>query len=332
MNIMLSIIIPVYNVERYLDACLASVARLEGFAFEVLLIDDGASDGSGRLCDEWSARDARFRVIHQENQGVAVARNAGLDVAQGEWIWFVDSDDLICPDALNALVRQDLWQRIAPHDYVLFDLQTFEDGAPLPPTADTPVLDSVIADGAMDKNAFLLRHPCYHHQRLFYKKSWVMINHHQRLRFTRGLRVGEDLEFQYKYLMLAAHPVRMNAVLYRYRLNPASVTKQDTYRMKNVEDLPQVLSGLLGWAKEHGVKPEPWLETRVQGVVQNLLYSASLVKGLDRHSLQATVRQLLRAYRAAGFAFPASSRMRLARLSVTAYMLLNGIYLKMKRP
>lgn len=329
-DIILSIIIPVYNVERYLGECLASVARLEGFAFEALLVDDGSTDGSGRICDEWARRDTRFRVVHQANAGVAVARNRGLDEARGEWFWFVDSDDIICPDALNALVGQGLWRRVAKHDYVLFDLQTFRDGETLSPSADNPLPDNVITDGELDKNTFLLRHVCYHHQRLFYKKSWAMINHHQRLRFTPGLRVGEDLEFQYKYLMLCGCPVRLHAVLYQYRLNEASVTKQASYRQKNVEDLPQVLDGLLQWADVHGVKPEPWLEDRVQKLFQNLLYSASLVEPPARRTLQTTVRRLLRAYREAGFGFPGSSRMRLARLSVAGYMWLNGLYLRLK--
>ena len=100
----ISIIIPVYNTEQYLDACLDSIL-LQSFAdYEVLLIDDGSSDGSGRVCDTYALEDSRIRVFHKENGGVSSARNLGLDNASGEWVYFVDSDDQILPGGLQTLV------------------------------------------------------------------------------------------------------------------------------------------------------------------------------------------------------------------------------------
>lgn len=88
-----SIIIPVYNVEKYLDACVESVLGQSFSDFEVLLIDDGATDRSDAMCDDWAAKDGRIRVIHQENQGLSGARNTGIREATGDYLMFLDSDD-----------------------------------------------------------------------------------------------------------------------------------------------------------------------------------------------------------------------------------------------
>ena len=99
----LTIIIPVYKVEAYLDFCLKSIARQNVEDYEVILVDDGSPDRSGALCDAWVRKDGRFRVIHcPENRGLSAARNRGLDEAHGEYVTFVDSDDYISPHTLQA--------------------------------------------------------------------------------------------------------------------------------------------------------------------------------------------------------------------------------------
>lgn len=90
-----SIIVPVYNVVSYVDVCLASIAAQTYDDIEVIVVDDGSTDGSGGICDAWADRDGRFRVIHQENHGLSAARNVGLDMALGEYVQFVDSDDFV---------------------------------------------------------------------------------------------------------------------------------------------------------------------------------------------------------------------------------------------
>lgn len=110
-RIRLSIIIPVYNAEPYLKKCLNAIATLDCEDIEVLLIDDGSSDLSGSICDGYSNKDVRFHVYHQKNKGVSSARNLGLEKAKGEWITFVDADDLpteclleYCPNQESDLV------------------------------------------------------------------------------------------------------------------------------------------------------------------------------------------------------------------------------------
>ncbi len=102
----ISIIVPVYNVEPYLRRCLDSIVVQTFTDWECILIDDGSSDNSGVICDEYASRDARFHVFHQENKGVSAARNAGLDAARGEWIGFVDSDDWIESDMYSLLLEK----------------------------------------------------------------------------------------------------------------------------------------------------------------------------------------------------------------------------------
>ena len=309
-NIFVSIIVPVYNVERYLRECLDSIAQLKAFSWEAILIDDGSTDSSGAICDEYAKREPKFRVIHQKN------------AAEGEWIWFVDSDDSINPDFEIANM-----EALDSADYVLFDMRKFRDGEELNSLGHQK---STVKCTELSKNDFLCKYQCNHHPRLFYKKTWVMIDHLQHLAFSLGTRVGEDLEFQYKYLTRCQRPARLDAVLYNYRLREGSATQDDNYRRKNLEDLPQVIERLLNWCKKEKVEPEPWLEIRIQQMFQNLLYSASLVNGVNKKALQQTVRRLLDAWREEEFTFSDSVKMKLAHWSITAYFVFNKIYLKLK--
>lgn len=102
-NPLVSIIVPVYNVESTFARCLASLRAQTYQNLEIILIDDGSTDRSGELCDEAAGADARVQVIHQNNQGLSAARNAGLDIIHGDFVMFVDSDDTVEPDTIEAL-------------------------------------------------------------------------------------------------------------------------------------------------------------------------------------------------------------------------------------
>ena len=102
----LSCIVPVYNVEEYLDACVESLLRIPSIQVEIILVDDGSTDSSAKLVDRYAAHYPFVKAIHQVNQGPGIARNSGLEVAGGEYVAFVDSDDWIEPERLVALYRQ----------------------------------------------------------------------------------------------------------------------------------------------------------------------------------------------------------------------------------
>lgn len=101
----ISIIIPVYNVESYIDRCLESVVNQDYKNLEIILINDGSDDNSGEICDKWGQMDKRILVIHQKNKGVSAARNVGLDMAQGEYVGFVDPDDVISKDMFSSMIK-----------------------------------------------------------------------------------------------------------------------------------------------------------------------------------------------------------------------------------
>ena len=103
---MVSCIIPVYNTEKYLPRCIESVLAQTFVDWEMLLIDDGSTDASGSICDEYAAKDERIRGFHKENGGISSARNVGLNYAQGEWIFFVDSDDSLPKTSLESLLSR----------------------------------------------------------------------------------------------------------------------------------------------------------------------------------------------------------------------------------
>ncbi len=124
MNI--SVVIPVYNVQKYLNKCIDSVLAQDFDNFEIILVDDGSTDNSGNLCDEYAAKHSCISVIHQENKGLGGARNTGIDAAKGDYILFLDSDDTISPDCLKIC-----YEKATHHncDMVAFKQQAiFEDG------------------------------------------------------------------------------------------------------------------------------------------------------------------------------------------------------------
>ena len=102
---LISVIVPVYNVEDYLDQCLESIVAQTYRHLEILIVDDGSTDGSGDMCDIWAERDARIRVIHQPNGGLSAARNTALDRMTGEMVIMVDSDDLLHTEAISVLLN-----------------------------------------------------------------------------------------------------------------------------------------------------------------------------------------------------------------------------------
>lgn len=100
---LISIVVPVYNVEKYLDECVQSILCQTYTALEIILVDDGSTDAGGKICDEYALKDSRIKVIHKTNGGLSDARNAGINIAAGKYITFIDSDDFITPDYVSYL-------------------------------------------------------------------------------------------------------------------------------------------------------------------------------------------------------------------------------------
>ena len=119
MENVVSVVIPVYNVEKYLDRCVESIINQTYRNLEIILVDDGSPDRCPQMCDDWAKKDARIKVIHKENQGLGMARNTGIEHATGSYICFFDSDDYIAPDTIEQAYQQALAESA---DVVLFGM------------------------------------------------------------------------------------------------------------------------------------------------------------------------------------------------------------------
>ena len=132
---LISVIIPVYKVEKYLRQCIESIISQTYTNLEIILVDDGSPDSCGDICDEYALNDSRIKVIHQENKGLSGARNTGIDASQGDYLCFVDSDDLVTPNYCQVLY--DLLKN-NEYDFSVCGTYRFEDGdKPEPKTIDS---------------------------------------------------------------------------------------------------------------------------------------------------------------------------------------------------
>ena len=102
---LVSIVVPIFNVERYLTHCINTILQQSYKNLEIILVDDGSPDNCGKMCDEFAIRDSRIKVIHKPNGGLSDARNAGIDIATGDYITFIDSDDYVMPDMIESLMN-----------------------------------------------------------------------------------------------------------------------------------------------------------------------------------------------------------------------------------
>ena len=202
--IKVSIIIPVYNIEKYLSICLDSVINQSYKNIEIILIDDGSTDNSGKICDDYSKLDKRIIAYHQDNSGVSFARNNGIKKATGEYITFIDSDDLIHPDYVKKLVSN------LDNDTLSIGLiEKFQDNVVFSSNNDERL--------ELDKNNLielckmsLFNTPCCK----LYKASILKNN---KVYFDTKLSLGEDLLFNLDYLKYVKKAVVAKQNLYYYR-------------------------------------------------------------------------------------------------------------------
>lgn len=223
----ISVIIPVYNAEKYLKRCVDSVREQSYGNLEIILVDDGSPDGCPQMCDTFAAEDDRIKVIHKENAGVAAARNTGLDAAEGEYLAFVDSDDYIEPVMYAEMMKQA--ERFSC-DFVMCDcIKEFPDYSELY-THD-------IRQGYYDKNQ--LQNEYYPHLLMMetveypptisnclclFKRD-LLSRDGKELRYVPGIRFSEDLLFGARLMRAADSFFYMKGkAFYHYFMNPASAT------------------------------------------------------------------------------------------------------------
>lgn len=225
MTNLISIIIPVYNSEKYLVCCLESIINQTYQNIEIILIDDGSKDGSSKICDEYARKDKRIKVIHKQNNGAAAARNTGLDNASGEYIAFVDSDDYI---ELNMYQEMMKINQQYDCDLVLCDCYKENESTKIIFTHD-------IREGYYDKDMLYKEYfptllmtnsvdypPTISNCVCLFKRKLIEENN---LRYKEGMRFSEDLLFgsQAAYYTNSFYYMK-NKAFYHYVLNNESVT------------------------------------------------------------------------------------------------------------
>lgn len=220
-----TVIIPVYNVAPYLNACVESVLQQDFVNFEILLIDDGSTDQSGAMCDAWAQKDARIRVIHQENKGLSGARNSGIDAAMGEYLMFLDSDDWWASSSVLTRIHDRI--RLTGAQVLSFDYQKWYEGQ-----FEKPYFSATDAPAELDDSlAYLLQQQLWvtgacnkaMHRGLFANGA---------LRFRPGIS-SEDIDWTLRLALSAQRFDYLQEVVFVYRQRKTSLSHKTTLRRVN---------------------------------------------------------------------------------------------------
>ncbi len=225
-----SIIVPVYKVNTtYFKECIESILAQTFRDFELILVDDGSPDNCGQICDEWSLLDERIRVIHQENQGVSVARNSGIESAKGDWILFVDADDW-----LEANTCQILFDELSKNDCEIIMFHGIVESANGSKVMDYGLQNGYLYDLSVPENReFLYKRVMgisagdkqfvshmYYSWDKAYKRTFLLENE---LFYPKGIAKSEDKVFMCRCVEKTHKFYSIGDALYHYRMNEESV-------------------------------------------------------------------------------------------------------------
>lgn len=243
-----SIILPIYKVEKYLRSCLNSILNQTYKDFEVILVDDGSPDSCPQICDDYSQRDNRVKVIHKKNGGQADARNVGLEAAVGDYICYVDSDDyFIDENVLQLLADKTKGNPDIVHYKNIEWLESDGSILPCPYSFDVPTEERTIVEiycDLIDRDAY-------------YNSAWSKIIRRKLLmdnniRFEKGI-VGEDNEWYYHVVMVAESLVLLDEPLYVYRRRSGSTTT--SLSKKNLKDQLYVIEKWVNQLNKYSENP-----------------------------------------------------------------------------
>ena len=224
MEKVISVIIPVYNVEKYLPTCMESVLGQTYPALEVILIDDGSTDSSGRLCDQYAAKDSRVRVIHQKNAGAGAAKNTGLRAATGEYLAFLDSDDYLETDAYEHMVSllEQSGAEVVQCSFRNVFVTNHQDVVTLPQRQEFTVREYLLRF-TTDWTCGMMTEKLY--------QRWLFDG----IFFEEGNVIDDDY-FTYQGIMNCQKVIRDPKVIYNYRQRKSSVTVRTDYRERTITD------------------------------------------------------------------------------------------------
>lgn len=235
----ISIIIPIYKVEKYIHQCIESVINQTYKNLEIILVDDGSPDNCPQICDSFAEKDNRIKVIHKENSGLVSARQAGLKAAAGDYVGFVDGDDWIEPDMYEkialAIDETNADGAICEFFYSYVDKETKSDYA----------LDQRFYSREDIENkifpTMLFKQPYYSFG--IFPNCWTKVFKKEILRnnlynVDKRIRLGEDISFTYPCIMDCSSICYVDNALYHYRINPESMTKKYDPLLPDIYFLP----------------------------------------------------------------------------------------------
>lgn len=215
---LITVILPVYNVEAYLRTCLDSLLQQSVRDYEILLIDDGSKDSSGLICDEYARQYDRIRVVHKPNGGPGSARNAGLELARGEYIVFCDPDDWVAPDFLQQFLDTGMDHTTMPFTGILQHREGKADRALRAPVMEVRGSDCPQAIAALRRCDML----GFAVNKLLVKR----IIDENKIRFDDGLRYREDEMFMLEYVRHVSRIVVNEKTSYHYRVLGSGLSKK----------------------------------------------------------------------------------------------------------
>ena len=246
---LISVIVPVYNVERYLPRCIESILKQTYTNFELILVDDGTPDRSGIICDRYAERDTRIRVIHKENGGVSTARNAGIDVAKGEWITFVDSDDWISENYIDVLVS--LAQEYCT-DLVVGTIQWR-----FLKTRSTPLETKLITIGVTPEEYIIDMVKTQEFLGPVSKLFNLKVIKDNAIRFPVKITIGEDTIFTNRYLKCCRKIYTTGEELYFYnKFNGNSITRKYVAGLQFIQWIDMYFTSYSDVWKAYGMSDE----------------------------------------------------------------------------
>lgn len=277
----ISIIIPVYNVQKYIIECLDSLRAQSDGNYEAILVNDGSTDNSGQIIDDYIAKHklSNFRVINKENGGLSSARNAGLAAATGKWVLFFDSDDRLEPDCLQELLRVANQSRA---DLIIGGYQAYDQS-----TGQTEVWSNYPCDGGTIPQDMHNLHSFSFCWGRLYKKSIIDQNG---IRFDERLKYAEDNAWQFDYIQNIDSFAYSHKVIYNYRINTAeqSTSKLITPMMKRHRF--EHLQRFLAHFNELDIADILMKNPRLLSVVWGILTDAAIIDVLDKNRKAAKAK------------------------------------------
>lgn len=278
---LISVIVPCYNVEEYLPKCIESILSQTYKNLEILLVDDGSPDNSGRICDEYAGKDCRIRVIHKENGGLSDARNVALDVMKGEYVTFIDSDDYVAEDYVEILYR--LIAKYGVQMSVVWH-QTFADGT-VPPVCHEPVSEHILCGWEALEGMF--------YQRTFDTAAWAKMYHCSL--FSDGVRypegwLYEDLPTTYRLIMKCSRIAFGEHRNYFYRIRNTSI-EGSPFKPLKYESCLKIVYQLEADSIKMPKQVQRALDCRIVSFAFHILLEIPKEKRYMRESLMKIIKQ-----------------------------------------